>query len=457
MTTTTNRSATSPAVAAALALLEAGIEADIAAHAAPGLSIAVVGDGTTLLARGFGHADLDRRVPATAGTVYAIGSITKLFTATMLMRLRDAGKLRLDDPVQDHLPEARIPRRHAGSPDITLRHLVTHTSGLTKDAPAEYWATGDFPPIETLLALMPETEQPYPPATRWKYSNLAIALLGHALERIAGEPWDTYVAREILTPLGMAGTAPRLAAHQRAALATGYARPVAGWPPAVLPHQDLGAISYGGSMHATVADMALFVLDQLSPAPRVLARSSVLEMQRLQWLNDDWRSGQGIGWRVHRAGDGSTRIEHGGGVFGFTCKLLMSPADGLGVAVFTNGSDGNVGIGWAARALDILAPVFRARTPAVAPAASAAPASWQGFVGRYRWVLGDMEIFVRGGELLMLAPAPPGEVEVRLVPEGEASFRMLGGSVHGETLRFVAGPDGRIVRAWVGPHPHARL
>jgi CubicO group peptidase (beta-lactamase class C family) len=445
-----------PEISATLALLVAGIEGDIAARAAPGISLAVVGDGRTLLSRGFGMADLARGIPATADTVYAVGSITKLFTATMLMRLRDAGKLRLDDPVQDHLPEVPVPRRHDGAPPITLRHLVTHTSGLTKDAPAGYWAGGEFPSIAAVLALLPETGQPYPPATRWKYSNLGIALLGHALERVAGEPWESYVAREILLPLGMDATAPRFAERQRDRLATGYARPVAGWPPAVLRQADLGGISYGGSMHATVADMARFALDQLSPAPRVLSRSSVLEMQRLQWLNDDWRSGQGIGWRIHRAGDGGTRIEHGGGVFGFTCKLLMSPADGLGVVVFTNGSDGNVGIGWAARALDLLAPVFRARAQRTS-AVTDVPTLWQSYVGRYRWVLGDMEIFVRGGELLMLAPAPPGVEEVRLVPEGEACFRMLGGSVHGETLRFVADPDGRICRAWVGPHPHDRL
>ena len=124
---TTIRTQTSPAIAAALALLEARIEEDMATRAAPGLSLAVVGDGATLLARGFGHADLATARPASADTIYAVGSITKLFTATMLMRLQDAGKLRLDDPVQDYLPGAAVPRRHDSAPPITLRHLVTHT------------------------------------------------------------------------------------------------------------------------------------------------------------------------------------------------------------------------------------------------------------------------------------------------------------------------------------------
>ena len=346
-------------IAAALALLRARVEADIAAHAVPGLSVAVVHGAETIWAHGFGVADLATGAPASADTVYAVGSITKLFTATLLMQLRDAGRLRLDDPVQDIVPEVPVPRRHGGYPPITLRHLVTHTSGLAKDSPVGYWDSVEFPPVERLMAELANTEQPYPPGVQWKYSNLAIALLGYALSRITGEAWEDSISSRIMAPIGMAASAPKLAGQQRAQLAKGYARPAGAWPPTLLAHQDLGGISAGGSMHATVPDMAKFIATQFGDASPVLAGASVAEMHRPVWVAPDWSWGQGIGWRIRRTPDGDTRVEHGGGVHGFTCRVLVSVPDRLGVVVFTNGSDGSVGINLSNHALDLLVPVVR--------------------------------------------------------------------------------------------------
>ncbi len=445
-----------PEFQAALGLVEAETGADMARNLAPGLSIAVVqGDGP-VWARGFGHADIATGSRATADTVYAVGSITKLFTATMLMQLRDAGKLRLDDPVQGYVPEVKVPHRHPGAPAITFRHLVTHTSGLSKDSPFPYWDRGEaFPPVERLMALLEVTEQPYPPGTRWKYSNLAIALLGYTLQKIAGVSWDEWISTRILAPVGMEAASPRFADWQHPRLATGYARPAGAWPPEVLAHQDLGGISFGGSMHATVVDMAKFLAVQWADAPGILAPASIDEMHRACWLNDDWQTAQGIGWRVVRAADGGTRTEHGGGVHGFTCKALVSRADRLGVAVFTNGSDGSVGTNLATRAHDLLGPALR-RIAARATAPMRGPPAWARYAGKYRWVLGDAEIGFAHGVLSLRTPLGNGWEDVRLTPEGE-NFRMHGGQVHGEALRFVTDPDGVVRRAWLGPHPYDRV
>ena len=442
---------------AALGLAEAEIAADIAAHVAPGLSVSVVCGEQTVWQKGFGLADLDRGTPAAPDTVYAVGSITKLFTATMLMQLRDAGKLRLDDAVQDYVTDVPVPNRHPGTPAITFRHLVTHTSGLAKDSPVGYWDSLEFPPVEVMMAKLAETEQVYPPGTQWKYSNLAVALLGHALSRIAGQSWESYIHDHIMAPLGMHESSPRFAEKQREKLARGYARPAAGWPPAPLAHQDLGGISAGGSLHSTAADMAKFIANQFADEPKLLRRATIAEMHRAQWVNDDWQSGQGIGWRVHRADDGSTRIEHGGGVHGYTCKVLLSVPERLGVAVFTNGSDGNVGNGVAARLLDLLVPVVRRVSARQVPPVSAAPAEWGRYVGRYRWVLGDAEVALSGGRLLLTVSAGSGTETMTLRPEAEHVFRMPGGQLRGESLRFVVDGPGPARRAWVGSHPHDRI
>ena len=446
-----------PEMNAALALLAARIEAEISANAAPGLSVAVVHGQDTIFARGFGVADIATGRPATADTVYAVGSITKLFTATLLMQLRDAGKLRLDDPVQDIVPEVPVPRQHKGHPPITLRHLVTHTSGLAKDSPVGYWDSVDFPPVERLMAELAKTEQPYPPGVQWKYSNLAIALLGHALSRITGEAWEDSIASRIMAPLGMAASAPKLAGQQRAQLATGYARSPGVWPPKVLAHQDLGGISAGGSMHATAPDMAKFMAAQFGDASPVLAGASVAEMHRPVWVAPDWSWGQGIGWRIRRTPEGDTRVEHGGGVHGFTCRVLVSVPDQLGVAVFTNGSDGSVGVNLSSHALDLLVPVARRIAARAVARPEPMPADWDRYLGRYRWVLGDMEIVRRDGQIVMLSPDGEAIEQVTLVPEGNHAFRLLGSQVRGELLRFIPDASGAIVRAWAGPHPYDRI
>lgn len=446
-----------PEIGAALALIGARAEAEIAAHVAPGISIAVVHGQETIWAKGFGVADFVTGAPTTTDTVYAVGSITKLFTGTLLMQLRDAGKLRLDDPVQDILPEVPVPRRHAGHPPITLRHLVTHTSGLDKDSPVGYWDSVDFPPVARLMAELANTEQPYPPGVQWKYSNLAIALLGSALSHITGEAWEDSIATRIMAPIGMTASAPKLTGQQQAKLARGYARPIGSWPPTLLAHQDLGGISAGGSMHATAPDMAKFIATQFGDASPVLAGASIAEMHRPVWVAPDWSWGQGIGWRIRRTPQGDTRVEHGGGVHGFTCRVLVSVPDQLGVAVFTNGSDGSVGVNLSNHALDLLVPVVRriAARAEVKPAPM--PPEWDRYLGHYRWVLGDMEIVRRDGQLVMLAPDGEGTEVVTLVPEGEHCFRLLGSQVRGETLRFIPDASGRITRAWTGPHPHDRV
>ncbi len=160
---------TNPELGAAIKLLEAQLEADRVRLKIPGLSAAVILDREILWARGFGYADLERRVPATPQTLYRVGSITKLFTATMLMQLREQGKLQLDDPLTEHIPESRRGNRARELSRVTLRQLVSHTSGLPTEAPLDYWETLEFPTIETVIASLSDARLA-PPLTESNYS-----------------------------------------------------------------------------------------------------------------------------------------------------------------------------------------------------------------------------------------------------------------------------------------------
>ena len=139
-----------PEVAAALTVLDSWIAAMVAQREQPGLSIGVVYDQDLIWAKGYGYADLERRVPATPGTIYRIASNSKLFTATAIMQLRDAGKLRLDDPVSERLPWFSIKKTYDGGPPVTIRHLITHTSGLPRELSGVNWSDLTFPGREEL-------------------------------------------------------------------------------------------------------------------------------------------------------------------------------------------------------------------------------------------------------------------------------------------------------------------
>jgi len=254
---------TDPGVRSGLDLLAASLEAQLAYGGAPGispgLSIAIVHDQTVVWTRGFGFADSETARPATPDTLYRIGSITKLFTATAIMQLRDAGKVRLDDPVATYLPWFEIPGVDGKA--ITVRHLMTHTSGLPREAAFPYWMDDRFPTWDEIKSKLQLQTQILRSETQWKYSNLAVALAGEVVAAVSGEPWADYVRAHVLAPLGMTVTLTGAPAPDDPAFAAGYARQLPGSPRTRAPWTDLKAIGAAGGMTTSVGrireDMAL--------------------------------------------------------------------------------------------------------------------------------------------------------------------------------------------------------
>ena len=208
--------ATNPSVRSAIGLLEAWLESQLAYRGWPGLSIGIVHDQELIWARGFGHASLERSERATPDTLYRIASITKLFTSTAILQLRDAGKLRLSDPLTQHLPWFKIGEAYPDAPPITIEHLLTHTAGLPRELGFPYWTTSDFPSAEDARRRLPEQRTALPTETAWKYSNLGLALAGDVVAAVAAQPFDQYVTERILKPLGMDRTLVEDATQGRA-------------------------------------------------------------------------------------------------------------------------------------------------------------------------------------------------------------------------------------------------
>ncbi|MBI4166187.1 MAG: serine hydrolase [Acidobacteria bacterium] len=442
-------------IRAAVGLLDARLGHELRERRVAGMSVAVVYDQEVIWMKGYGFEDVENKVPATPKTVYRVASITKLFTATMLMQLRDAGRIQLDDPVTKYVPELRLTSRYEGLPPITLLQLATHTSGFPREAPMDYWRTLKFPTIEKMTeALTVDGERIFPPYKEWKYSNVGYGVLGLALSRAVGVPYFSYVQTNILKPLEMnnSGFTPPTS------LAIGYFLPEPGEQPKPAYQPDYGGYGPATSLYSTAEDMARFISLQFRDGPpggqQILRGSTLREMHSAHWVRPDWKGGQGIGFAIRRVGP-FTAIGHGGGIQGFRTDISLIPSLKLGVAVFTNTNcDPNK---LTDLALSILGPVIENAQERSVPQPPAAPAQWKRYVGVYAMAYGSKVCIRLRRNRLELIPAEDGIPEVvKLNPEGEHRFRMKGGSVSGEILRFEVDSDGSVNHLWMGQYPADR-
>jgi D-alanyl-D-alanine carboxypeptidase len=447
-----------PGVAAAIQVLDAWIRATAASREEPGLSIGIVYDQELIWSKGYGLADQQKRLPATPSTLYRIASVSKLFTATAIMQLRDAGRLQLDDPVAKHLPWFRMKNVQPDAPPITIRHLLTHTSGLPRELPLFYWNDLNFPTREEMTRLLPDQDTIFPPETEYKYSNLALALAGEVVAAVSGQAYAQYVEQHILNPLGM--TVTRVVPEKTTpGIAVGYRKRVPGQPREAEDFIDARGLTPAANFASSVEDLAKLVSLQFRTGPaggtQILKASTLREMHRVQWLRPDWQSGQGLGFWVRRSGS-QVRVGHDGAAPGYKSQVDLSPADKFGVIVLINGYDADP-LFYVNQAFAIVGPAVA--TAAEAPrAAPAADPAWSQYVGIYTWKHVDVEIMALNGELTMIVPdaANPWDARVRLTPVGPRTFRMIGGSNSGELLTFDVDATGRVTRLTAGSYYRIR-
>ncbi|HEX2463349.1 MAG TPA: serine hydrolase domain-containing protein [Thermoanaerobaculia bacterium] len=438
-----------PQVADALTVLDLWLDEQIAAGAAPGLSIAIVHDQELVWSSGYGFADLESRRPATASTLYRIGSVTKLFTATAVLQLRDGGKLDLDDPVAKHLPEFRVRDPFPASTPITLRHLLTQTSGLTRDAPFPYWTTHVFPSRDEVLASLAKLELTHRPGETYKYSNLGMALLGLVVERRSGLAYADYMRQRIFEPLGMTSStaAPSEEHHRRRA--TSYYRKATDGTRRAFDYYDMEGLAAAGNVVSSVEDLAAFARlqfrDGAAGGAQILAGTTLREMQRPQFVYPSFEGGRGLGFAVSRS-DGVTFVAHGGWIGGNRTHLLLVPSEKIGVIVAANADDADPSA-IARKAYDVMAPAISAATAAPEPSRAADPA-WQRYTGTYTDPWGwEYEVLVHDGQLAFYEHSYPPDDDpldgiTRLVPVSEHVFRMP----DGEPVVFEIGAGGRVER-----------
>ncbi|HEY7697889.1 MAG TPA: serine hydrolase, partial [Vicinamibacteria bacterium] len=419
-------------VQTALGLLEIWAEAQMAYNDIPAVSMAVVHDQDVLWTHGFGFADRARKAEASPDTLYSICSISKLFTAIGVLQLRDQGKLDLDDPVSRHLPWFDIQQTYPDAPPITVRGLLTHSSGLPRESDHPYWTYPDysFPTREEIIDHLSDQRTLYPEGRYFQYSNLGLTLAGEVVAQVSGEPYREYSQRHILDPLGLKNTYTEIPMeHRGGRFAMGYGgkRREGGREP--LTFFQAKGIAPAAGYASTVLDLARFASWQFrlleNGGEEVLKASTLREMQRVQWMDPDWKTSWGLGFSIERRND-KTFVGHGGSCPGFRSDLLLQTKEKLAAVSMANASDADASA-FTETAYSIVAPALL--EAAAAPEKGAAPdPGLKRYVGTYLsgWG-GEIAVFPwkDGLAMLHLPTDKPVEALEALKPVGENRFRRV--------------------------------
>jgi CubicO group peptidase (beta-lactamase class C family) len=302
----------------------------------------VVVDGGLVWWRGFGKRDLKAGGEVTHATRYRIGSITKTVTSLALMKLREDGKLSLEDPAVKYIPElAYVLYPTRDSPIITIRHLMTHTSGLPRLGNFDYAKLRTDPVSEREVTdALAGVKLNFVPGTASEYSNFAYALLGIIVGRASGQRYRDYVSHEIFTPLGMQAVWD-FTAIPEAERPKGYERDGEGFKES---HEWLMGASEGmGGIYASLDDMARYVGFEMTawpPGARAdappLSNASLREAQMILGMQPAGRRGTGAGWGILDLGPLGHGVWHNGATATFAASAVFLPHDGIGAIALTN-------------------------------------------------------------------------------------------------------------------------
>lgn len=398
-------------------------------HDVTGLSLALVDDQRIVWTEGFGYADKAHSVPATPETLYRAGSITKLFTATAIMQLVERGLIDLDQPLTTYLPEFSVKTRFPEASPITIRHILTHHSGLPRDILRGMW-TANPQPYATVLDDLKKVYVSHPPNYIFSYSNLGMTVLGQVIERMSGEPHAAYISRAIFNPTGMTTASIETGVASSPLMAHAYNK---GKEEPELPLRDIPA----GGLNASVVDLARFaqvVFAQGRSGDRRILKPETLTMM-LTPQNDevplDLDLRIGLGWLLADLPDFNVKglgtvASHAGGTFHFLSQLATLPDHKLGAVVMSNSSTSTEIVSKIAAELLMSAMeaksgiVSKEPTPADSSVTPLSPAQLAEYEGRYGTAFGMMKVARSGdhlraeamGKSFRLVPRPRQELGI---------------------------------------------
>jgi CubicO group peptidase (beta-lactamase class C family) len=441
-------------LAPALDYIPQWLDYQVQAGRIPGIGFAIASGGKVVLERAFGQANVTSGEKLTPDHRFRVASHSKTFTVAGIMKLVEAGKLRLDDKAGQY-----VPGLHKAVAKATIAQLASHTAGITRDGTdSGQWADRrPFLNAEELLAAL--AEPPILPAnTRMKYSNHGFGLLGLIIAAVTGEPYNDWIAREVIAPAGLARTQPDAPVAKGVPFASGHASHLLLGQRYVIPATNpTHALASATGFVSTAGDLAQFFA-QLNPAAKksILSVESRREMARRQWkvMDQSIERHYGLG-TIHGDCADWAWFGHSGGFQGVISQTATVPSQDLTVSVLTNASDGPAGF-----LLDGTLRILQAFARSGPPAKGLA--DWS---GRWWGLSGASDLIAMGSKVLVATPGlyNPFMDATELAPaaDGTAKITKAGGFAHpGETMRLERDKKGKVVAFWLAGHrlqPHAAV
>jgi CubicO group peptidase (beta-lactamase class C family) len=406
-------------------------------HRVPGIVGAVVRDGAVVWADGIGVADVDRPgEPPGADSKFAIASITKTFTSTVVMALRDEGRLSLDDSIDEHIPETK----HSG---VTIRQMLSHTTGMQREPVGDIWDSLTPPERDELISGWNEAERVMRPHHRWHYSNLCYAMLGEVVTRLDGRDWAASVQARILDPLEMGSTTVGLTGPH----VQGYYVPPFHDVPVPEPEPDWKAMNPAGSLASTANDLARWAAFLAEPVPEVLDSATVEEMCQPQIMADtrQWSLAWGLGIEIVRRGN-RIYVGHEGGNPGHISAVFVDRDSKTGGIALMNSTSGPAP---ADVAVDLAEHVLEhdPAEPEIWSPGSEVPEEFDGVLGRWFSEGAAYSFTVEKGRLRAIAEgAPAGRKPSLFVKVADDVYRTESEREVGELLRITRDENGAVSR-----------
>lgn len=420
----------------------------------PGCIAVVMHRDQIAFERAYGSADLTRGEALTPRHRFRIASHSKAFTAAGIMKLREAGRLRLDDPIGEY-----VKGLHPQIGQVTISQVLSHSAGIVRDGvDAGYYE--DRRPFPNVDQLMADLQDPpvIEPNTRHKYSNHGFALLGLAIEAITGETYSAWIKREIIEAAGLEETEPDMPIADGVPFARGHTGELLLGKRLVIPGDYTeNAVAPAGGFVSTASNVARYFAQLAPDAPRsVLSAGSRREMTRRHWRNPHVSIERYYGLGVMSGNtEGWEWFGHGGGLQGYISFTCVVPERELTVSILTNASDGWAGF-WAEGALHILRRFATRRAP------SEKVRDW---TGRWWNAWGAADLVPVGALVLVANPwigkplLDASEIEVTDRDEGRIALASGGGS-HGERVRRTRDANDAVTEVWLAatrfvPEAHA--
>lgn len=432
-----------PWLPAALDYVASWLEFQRRHHHQPGCAVAIASGSEVVLEAAFGKADLATGEELTPRHGFRIASHSKSFTAAGILRLAEAGRLRLDDKVGAH-----VQGLHPEVAAVTLAQLLSNSAGLVRDGAdcGQFLDRRPYPRREELLADL-AAPPVYPAAQRLKYSNHGFGLLGLVIEALTGEAYPDWIQREVVAPAGLSETQPDIGLWS-GPMAKGHSGTQPLGRRVVIPADNPGnAMTAAAGFVATAADVARYFA-QLSPRAEnsILSPLSRREMTRRLWPDSESSLGRHYGLGTISGGEGDWQwVGHSGGFQGFITRTVILPGQDLTASVLTNAIDG-LAHPW----LDGVVHILRTFSEQGAPS----PVT-QGWAGRWWTIWGAGDLVPVENKVLCANPALPTpfldapEIEIEAPDRGRIT-RASAFHSPGEPARLVRDGAGRIESVWLG-------